>query len=391
MNKKWISVAVGAVLAGATAITQADVTLFGQVDLSVDARDIDGVQDDINMNSNRTSVGVKGFENLGDNLRGIFMLDFKVDADDEDIEAGSFNESGPGFVGRDTWVGLESGLGNVRLGTISTSYKEHGALIDPFNRTALDGRNTGLQSSLHDGKGDSGEGRATNTIRYDTPRFGTGWWTGLGASGHYTLDNDEDDGEDNDAWGVGVSYISGPFIAYADYLTNDTDIEADDDNNEDEDDFDFSSGDEAYKVGGQFTFGGGGQGSGYSIFGQYEFDEGLASSLANSSMSGGGDGLVTSANLDPSIPVSGEGDLWHAGASANLGNAIAYLAYGQRDEDDDNNNSSVSGEYEVYTIAGAFKFSQRTMAYVGFSQLDFEDDIDLGETDLFSLGVQHKF
>ena len=63
------------------------------------------------------------------------------------------------------------------------------------------------------------EGRADNTIRYDSPS-----WNGLKLGAFYTLDSDEDDGfggeEDNDPYGIGASYSNGGIIAFADYQDN---------------------------------------------------------------------------------------------------------------------------------------------------------------------------
>jgi predicted porin len=77
-------------------------------------------------------------------------------------------------------------------------------MLDPLYRTALQGRDRGLQSNLHRGAGEEGQGRATNTLRYDSPS-----WNGLKGGFHYTLDGDENDGEDDNPYGVGLSYENG--------------------------------------------------------------------------------------------------------------------------------------------------------------------------------------
>ncbi len=368
MNKKLLSALIGAAIAGAVTTAQADVTLFGQLDLSADVRDADGGGDDANMNSNRSSVGVKGYDQISDNLKGIFMVDFQVDLDDGDVDdtgacptpessvpgtapttqSACYNEQelSSGFEGRDQWIGLEAkSLGTVRLGTISTAYKEHGTKIDPFARTALDGRDIGIQSLLHDGKGDSGQGRATNTVRYDSPSF-----AGVSASAHYTLDNSEDDGEDNDPVGASIRFENDALLGFVDYLTTRDGDE-----------------DEAIQVGGGLKFL-----QSYRVYAQYELDEGLISSFQN--------------------PITGNkgADMWHVGAEADLGSVLAYFAYGQGDDDDVPLflGLPASSEYDIYSFGLKYNFSLRTAAYMGFSEKDFDE---VGEVDLLSFGVHHRF
>ena len=83
------------------------------------------------------------------------------------------------------------------LGTISTVYKSHGAMLDPIYRTAQQQRDRGLQSDLHSGAGEDGQGRANNTIRYDSPT-----WNGLGIGAHYTLQNDTAENSTDSPWGT---------------------------------------------------------------------------------------------------------------------------------------------------------------------------------------------
>src|SRR5690606_29937181 len=152
MDKKILSAAIAGALAGSMAFAaNADVTLYGQVDLSLDARDIDGASDDINMNSNQSAIGVKGSQELCSGLKAIFMLEYEVDVSGGDT-------STTGVTGRDQWIGLQGNFGKLRAGTASTTYKAHSASIDPFYRTSLQARNHGLQSRLHSQAGANGEG-----------------------------------------------------------------------------------------------------------------------------------------------------------------------------------------------------------------------------------------
>ena len=75
MNKKFIVTAMGLVLAGGMGFANADVKLYGQLDVSIDATDVDGGEDDVNMGSNRSAIGVKGSEDLGNGMSAFFKVE----------------------------------------------------------------------------------------------------------------------------------------------------------------------------------------------------------------------------------------------------------------------------------------------------------------------------
>ena len=348
MDKKILAAAIAGVLAGSMAFAaNADVTLYGQIDLSIDSMDVDGGEDDINMNSNQSAVGVKGSEDLGNGLKAIFQLEWEVDPSKR-------QNDGSNMTDRDQWVGLQGSFGKVRFGTMSTTYKASGAMIDPMYRTSFQGRAWGLQSGLHSGAGDDGQGRMTNAIAYDTPDF-----NGLSGAVTYSFDDDCKISNtaaatttactaDDDAYSFGARYKNGPALVFADYITSDR-----------------GGADDAWKVGGKYSFGAA------TVYGQYESDGGL---IAN-----GVPGDQTAAENEGA-------DIWHLAASYTMGNAMIYAGYGQGDDDDAAGNS----EYDVWTLAGMYNFSKRTMAYAGFQQLS-EDCTGCGETDHFGIGMRHKF
>ncbi len=358
MNKKLLLTALSAALVGGMGSAQAgNLTLFGNVNVSVDSIDIDGGFDDINLASNTSSVGVKGSEDLGNNLKAIFLADFQFDA-----------ANGGDLTGRDQWVGLAgSSWGKVRFGTISTSYKSHGAMIDPLYRTSLQGRGsvndltsqTRLQSALHSGKGGDAHGRLTDHIRYDSPN-----WSGFGFTVDYALD-DDDARDGDDTYGFGAHWKGAGALVFADYITTDSS----DGGNSDWDDT-------AWKIGGKYAW------NDIGFYAQYE--------------SGG---LVQnrSAFVDPSDPASditvGNEDamMWHLGLSYTLGNTLVYFAYGEAE--DLTFDPTDDYEHTAWTLAIDHKMSKRTDVYVGFNQVDMDrnDQPTFGETDFFSLGLRHKF
>lgn len=348
MDKKILSTVIAGMIAGTMAVAaNADVSLYGQVDLSLDAVDTDNTDagakgDDINMNSNKSRIGIKGSEDLGNGLNAIFQLEYEIDPSGTDTAAQNLSTGG-----RDQWLGLEGGFGKVRFGTMSTQYKSTGKSVDPMWDTAFDSRNTGLASGLHSGAGSNGEGRTTNAIGFDTANY-----SGFSAGATYSFDDACPQGTvgpcaDDDAYSLGAKYSNGPILAFVDYVTSDK-----------------GDADDATKIGGSYNFGDA------AVYGAYEFDGGMISSR------GGAGNSVEDA------------DLWQIGGSYTMGSAMLYAGYGQGDD----NNVVADGDqgYNAWTVAGTYNFSKRTKSYVGFTQQSL-DCAGCGENDQFSVGMQHKF
>ena len=373
MKKKFLPTLIGAALAGGMTVATADVVVFGHIDTSWDYYDVDGGGDGNNINCTTCSVGFKGSEDLGNGLKAIFKLDFQYDTVDANSVKGGqsanvTNTAGTTSIGtatgvskgsssltdRDQWLGLGGVFGQLRVGTISTLYKSHGAMLDPIYRTSQQQRDRGLQSDLHRGAGDSGQGRATRTIRYDTPT-----WNGLGIGGHYTRQEDNGGSTDN-PYGLGASWQGGPFLIFADYITSDE-----------------GGDDDAWKVGGKFGLGM------FSFFAQYEGDMGLISARGGNQTGGSGDGANT----------------WMLGGTATLGNSLAYFGWGHGDG---GSGGSTASRYNTWQLLAAHNMSKRTMFYGGYSMIICsEQDNDVcsaigtnsGDEDdgKLSFGMKHKF
>ena len=368
MNKKLLATAVGLVLAGGMGLASADVRLYGQIDVSIDAYDqdhidVNGVRvaeggDDVNMRSNTSAIGVKGSEDLGNGMEAFFKVEYQADIVD-----------GGAWTGRDQYIGLgHEVVGKLAFGTMSTAYKAQAAKIDPFYRTSLQARDgrVGLQSALHSGKGEEGQGRATNTVGYSSPN-----WGGFGLLATYTLDSDENDGppgaggvpaatkEDDDPWSVGASFSGlGGLYAFVSYVTTNS-----------------SGDDDATQIGAQYTMGA------FEVHGIYEMDGGLITlrqygssefntGTGNSTTSGSGDGA----------------DVWSVGGSFTIGNNVIGADYGQSDEAADP--TVLNDDYKSWRVGAYHKFSERTRVYVGYAGADRSD---LDDVSLFSVGARHNF
>ncbi|MEZ5542011.1 MAG: porin [Pseudomonadota bacterium] len=344
MNKRMLPAAVGVVLAAGVSVAAADVSLFGHIDASVLGLDQDGGTDDINFRCTTCSIGFKGSEDLGNGLKAIFMLDWQYDIFNRNQASSGTNS----LLDRDQWVGLSSeALGKLRVGTISTGYKSHGAMIDPLYRTALQGRDRGLQSALHSGAGEELQGRATNTFRFDSADY-----SGIKLVAHYTLDSNEGDGEDSNPYGIGASYENGGMLVFADWENNDQSGPA------------MKAG---WKAGGKYTMGM------FGVMGQYE-------------------------HVDDSSTWNDDVTIWHLAGTVSLLGFDAYLGYGKGDNDDN------GADYTAWTLAVSHNFSKNTMVYVGHSQVDCDAGTagaalsacsgvptGRGEDDMTAFGIKHKF
>jgi predicted porin len=333
MMKKALPAMIGLALAGGVSVAAADVSVFGHIDTSINWADIDGVGNTNNFACTTCSIGFKGSEDLGNGLKAIFSLDFQYDTVNRNnsktttksttyttvssqviTAVTSVKTSAPAITDRDQWLGLSGGFGKVRVGTISTLYKSHGADIDPLYRTALQGRDHGLQSeSFHSGAGEELEGRATNTIRWDSADF-----SGVKVGATYTLDSSKADGESANPYGLGASYENGGMLVFADYMDNARSGVADK---------------QAWKIGGKYDMGL------FSFYGQYEdFD----------------DSLSTNDNIT----------LWQvAGGVNNLLGMNMYLGIAHGD------NKDTSEDYQAWTFAITHDFSKSTMVYGGVTQV----------------------
>jgi predicted porin len=339
------------ILAGGVAVVQADVQVMGHIDESINYIDgqnspyVDKGDTDTRFVCTTCSIGFKGNEDLGNGLKALFFLDWQYD----------INNS-TGLSGRDQYLGLGGNFGTIKVGTMSTTYKSHGAMLDPGYRTVAQMRDVGLQSTLHSGKGNHGEGRATNTVRYDSPS-----WNGLQLGAQYTLVPDSDTVSQDNGYGAGVSYENGGILLFADYLTNGT-----------------SGDDSAYKVGAKYTL------NNFAVFGQYEFDK----------------GLITDSNTDTlGQNNTGDGaDVWFAGASYAMGNNLIYGGYG-RGSDGSTRDDTIAvppaasqkvqtPEYNSWEVVGIHNFSKRTLAYLGYVYVDPDGTSDVTH---YTLGMKHTF
>jgi predicted porin len=377
MNKKLIVSAMSLAMAGGMGLANADVNLYGQIDLSLLATDsdADGYKDDINMKSQNSAFGIKGTEDLGNGLSAFFKLEWETDVANANDDADNSGDNTDGLTGRDQYLGLGmDSFGKLTFGTTSTAYKSPSKQIDPFYRTTLQARTIGLQSNLHSGKGQEGEGRGTNMVRYDSPSLG-----GLMLTATYQFDSNKQDNpppgttcdqfencEDDDPYSVGATFKANNLYLNAAYISTQRNDDA-----------------EAAEFVARYSLGD------FEFHGIYELDLGLITAQANNGLDGGTGGRAGSAKDDGA-------DIWSLGGSYTLGNNLIALDYGQRSDSSGKDGQSGTPatdadniqEYDVWRVAAYHSFSKRTRVYAGYSNTDYNQK---GEDDRFALGMRHNF
>ncbi|HFD80799.1 MAG TPA: porin [Gammaproteobacteria bacterium] len=356
MNKKLVVTAMSLALAGAAGFANADVKLYGQLDLALVSNDNSqgGGKSDINMQSNQSAVGFKGSEDLGNGLSAFFKVEYQTD-----IAGNGANT----WQGRDQYIGLQmENFGKVSFGSMSTAYKSQGSKIDVAYRSALQSRDLTLQSRLHAGKGENGEGRTVNTIRYDSPSF-----SGFKVYGTYNFDQNKYDANDDDTYSIGAEYSGGNFYLGAAYI--DTQASGPKDT-------------AAAQFVGKYDFGDLGPGA-LSIHGIYELDKGLITASRSAGLNAAGS--VGGANDDGA-------DQWSVGATYAIGNNILLADYGKNGSSDGSDGASGTADdiddIKAFRIGGIHKLSNRTLAYLGYAFVDPDGSTD---SNVIAVGMRHNF
>ena len=221
MKKNLIALAVLA--AAGVASAQSNVTLYGLADVYVGSSRVKTSAPGVASTSNRQTVidsggfntsrfGLRGSEDLGSGLKANFVLEAGFD-----MSTGvSNNYTNPytgatsnAIFGRQSWVGLSSGFGEVRLGKMWTPYDE----VKGTGAAAFDANifapATGvwLSNDYND--------RPGNSIYYATPNFG-----GFSAAALYSLgENKTLTASAGKIASFNVQYVGGPFAAALAYQT----------------------------------------------------------------------------------------------------------------------------------------------------------------------------
>ena len=358
MKKSLIALAVAGAFAAPAFAATSNVDVYGKLHMSVSLVD-DQVQDnpatvgtnegvnDLQITSNASRFGLKGSEDLGNGLSGIWQIESGVNLDEQ---SGTLSN-------RNSFVGLSGGFGTVLLGNHDTPLKLVGRSVDLFGDTLADSRNV---------MGGGSDTRAKNVLAYISPSF-----SGLTVAAAYTTDLGDgnnsavnpfsgstikSDADSNGAYNLNATYTNGPIFAGIGYGDGD---------------YHENNGLGAHvRLAGGFTFGNA------KIVGQYDSleDDTAAGEDYTAWMIGGAftmGNIVLKANymageVDNCVGMC-EPTQWTIGADYNLSKRSSlYALY-------------VAGEEGVVLGAGAGSTDQ------------FGSGVASGDVSAFSLGVVHSF
>lgn len=220
MKKTLIAVAVAAALPAA-AFAQTNVTLSGIMKLGVAQTKYSGGPAGTNGSGTSLDDGssrfiISGSEDLGNGMRGIFMVDtrFRPDTGTGTLASGN------------SFVGLAGSFGTIRLGRLD-QYYVHGIDSHGGRATPLQAASISLLSYVG-GVGNSiaNASRTPNLIRYDIPTF-SGLSGGIGYS-FSSVGPGADDGlvgsaADGRAWTVDLTWRGGPIAVGGAYWNAEND------------------------------------------------------------------------------------------------------------------------------------------------------------------------
>ena len=178
MNKKLIALALAALPVAA----MADVTLYGTLNVGLQASSITNAAGNSGVHDYTSLLGFKGNEDLGNGLKAIWQIETGFNA------GNATNTSTSGVLAsRQTFVGLDGGeLGKIRMGTLNSALKDQfkvdqwqydnsqmgNTVATAFTNTSggaingLNGSVNGLALMTAAAK------RLKNAVRYDTANFG---------------------------------------------------------------------------------------------------------------------------------------------------------------------------------------------------------------------------
>ncbi len=219
MKKALLPLAIAAVLpVSAMAMGPIDGTLYGKVNLSVDSYDFDdgstpaNNEDQMEVNSNASRIGVKGKTELSEGLHAIYKAEFEIYVDDGKSSSSKGSDT---FEQRNIYVGLTGSYGTVFAGRHDTPTKLSQKKIDLFGDLNGDIKNTF-----------EGENRADNVVVYASPTM-----NGFQATAAFVAAEDSDvDGDGNpddgfDGSSIGISYTNDNLYLS---LSQDSDVDAQD-------------------------------------------------------------------------------------------------------------------------------------------------------------------
>lgn len=197
-------------LAALPVASMAEVVLYGQIKGGVEVtkvKDVKGTRTNIVDYGSR--IGFKGHEQLNDSLKAIWQLEQSVNiggGDSTKMVAGEKVKQAAGFGTRDSFIGLESPAGTVKVGHLSTPVKDANGRLDDWEYSS-DAAGLATFTRSNDAVG------RRIAAQYETPNMG-----GFSAKAYVSpSDNNRTDADngnrtaDRAVYGLGFTYDQGFF------------------------------------------------------------------------------------------------------------------------------------------------------------------------------------
>lgn len=332
MRKTTLAVAVASALAlpvSAYAVGPIDGSIYGKVNISV-VNDDNGSDDQMELNSNASRIGVKGKAKLTDTLYVIYKAEYESFWDDGE------KDDGDTFSQRNIIGGLKGDFGTIWGGKHDTPTKLAQKKIDLFNDLEGDIKNVM-----------AGETRASNIVNYTTPNF-----SGFSASVATIFGEDRsDDDKDGffDSYSALVQYeTDGVYVAVAV--------------------------DENVKSGSKSQ----GMGKDYvnilRVVGQFPIGPVTLGAMWQNAEEG--DSATTGVKLDE--------DSWHVSAKWKVANGYTLKAQYTESDDDESDNDA-----DMWSLGLDKKLGKKTKVFAFYTTLDQSTATD--DSDWLGVGLEHKF
>ncbi len=173
MKQKLIALAIASALSVPAFADNANVTVYGKAFLTFDQHDtgVAGTASKMRVNTNASRFGVKGEEDLGDGLAGLYQFEVEMDADGN-------GGNGLGKT-RNSGAGVKGDFGQVVLGIWDSPFKVAHNAIELFDNTS----DWSAIKTIGISAGKDYNTRQKNMVQYWSPKFG-----GLQAAVMYSPD-----------------------------------------------------------------------------------------------------------------------------------------------------------------------------------------------------------
>jgi len=351
MQKKIIALAIAG-LAAAPVFAQSNVTIYGRANLGVDSWSATGATAGATADfKSRTRVydqgsrlGFKGTEDLGNGMKANFQVEsgMSIDSGSVNGQAGTANASAGTLASRQSYVGLQGGFGEVRLGRQEVHWT--GGRVNDVSANQI-----GTTFTIPTGGSGLVAGpaaRTSNVLMYVTPDFnGLQFQAGYIANGETAAAGADANGK---GWTVQANYNNGPYALKWDYT----------------------------KINVNYVGSANPQNTGNKLMLGY-FYSGQSHVGLTVQRNNNNNKAVTATNaLGASVALSAATDniaqsSWSLNWEHYFGNFEVIAVYGQAGAVSGLNANANSGEtkYKEYGLIGLYRFSKRTHVYAQFTQV----------------------